>query len=137
MVTGSGSKVGQAIIDHPAINGITFTGSDSVGKRVAQGAVARGAKYQLEMGGKNPVIVMDDADLDLAVEATISGAFRSTGQKCTATSRVFVQRKVYEAFRDKLLAKVERNYDWRRYEAGSLDGTVCKRIPDGDSAFLR
>lgn len=107
MVTGSGSKVGQAIIDHPSINGITFTGSDSVGKRVAQGAVARGAKYQLEMGGKNPVIVMDDADLDLAVEATISGAFRSTGQKCTATSRVFVQRKVYEAFRNKLLAKVK------------------------------
>lgn len=107
MVTGSGSKVGQALIDHPAINGITFTGSDTVGKMVAQGAVARGAKYQLEMGGKNPVIVMEDADLDLAVEATISGAFRSTGQKCTATSRVFVQRSIYETFKNKLVEKTK------------------------------
>lgn len=106
-VTGNGSVIGQGIIDHPDINGITFTGSDTVGKRVGQGALARGAKYQLEMGGKNPVIVMEDADLDLAVEATISGGLRSTGQKCTATSRVIVQRSIYEAFQEKLLAKVE------------------------------
>ncbi|UOE62935.1 aldehyde dehydrogenase family protein [Priestia filamentosa] len=107
MVTGSGSVIGQGIIDHPDINGITFTGSDNVGKRVGQGAFARGAKYQLEMGGKNPVIVAEDADLDLAVEATISGGLRSTGQKCTATSRVIVQNTVYDAFKEKLLAKVK------------------------------
>ncbi|MFD2368702.1 alpha-ketoglutaric semialdehyde dehydrogenase GucD [Brevibacillus sp. GCM10020057] len=106
MVTGPGSVIGQGIIDHPDINGITFTGSDTVGKRVGQGALARGAKYQLEMGGKNPVIVADDADLDLAVEATISGGLRSTGQKCTATSRVFIQSGVYDAFKEKLLAKI-------------------------------
>jgi len=70
--------------------------------------VSRGAKYQLEMGGKNPVIVLNDADLDLAVEATISGGYRSTGQKCTATSRVFVQEGVYEAFKEKLLAKTKQ-----------------------------
>lgn len=106
MVTGPGSVIGQGIIDHPGINGITFTGSDQVGKRVGQGALARGAKYQLEMGGKNPVIVAADADLDLAVEATISGGLRSTGQKCTATSRVIVQAAVYDEFKEKLLAKV-------------------------------
>lgn len=106
MVTGPGSVIGQGIIDHPDINGITFTGSDEVGKRVGLGALARGAKYQLEMGGKNPVIIAEDADLDLAVEATISGGLRSTGQKCTATSRVIVQSGIYEAFKHKLLAKV-------------------------------
>lgn len=107
LVTGNGSVIGQGIIDHPDINGITFTGSDNVGKMVGQGALARGAKYQLEMGGKNPVIVAADADLDLAVDATVSGGLRSTGQKCTATSRVIVQSAVYDEFKQKLLAKVK------------------------------
>jgi alpha-ketoglutaric semialdehyde dehydrogenase len=103
-VTGSGSVIGQALTDHPDVNGITFTGSNSVGKSIGLAALARGAKYQLEMGGKNPVIVAADADLDLAVEATISGAFRSTGQKCTATSRVIVEAKIYEEFKERLVA---------------------------------
>ncbi|WP_096187483.1 alpha-ketoglutaric semialdehyde dehydrogenase GucD [Evansella halocellulosilytica] len=107
MVTGSGSVVGKAITDHPNINGITFTGSNGVGKTIGQGALARGAKYQLEMGGKNPVIVAADADLDLAVDATISGAFLSTGQKCTATSRVIIEDSVYDIFKEKLLAKTK------------------------------
>lgn len=107
VVTGPGSVIGQGLIDHPDVNGITFTGSETIGKRVGQSAFARGAKYQLEMGGKNPVIVASDADLDQAVEATISGGLRSTGQKCTATSRVIVQRDVYEEFKGKLLAKVK------------------------------
>ncbi|MCM3179110.1 alpha-ketoglutaric semialdehyde dehydrogenase GucD [Cytobacillus horneckiae] len=107
-VTGQGSVIGQGIADHPNIQGITFTGSDVVGKAVGQAALARGTKYQLEMGGKNPVIVAEDADLDLAVEATISGGLRSTGQKCTATSRVIVHRNVYEAFKDKLVSKVKQ-----------------------------
>jgi len=106
MITGRGSVIGEGIINHPDINGITFTGSDHIGKQVGQGALARGAKYQLEMGGKNPVIVASDADLDLAVEATISGGLRSTGQKCTATSRVIVQSDVYDKFKQKLLEKV-------------------------------
>ncbi|WP_036745470.1 alpha-ketoglutaric semialdehyde dehydrogenase GucD [Paenibacillus sp. UNC451MF] len=106
MVTGRGTVIGQGIIDHPDIQAITFTGSDQVGKQVGLGALKRGAKYQLEMGGKNPVIVAADADLDLAVEATISGGLRSTGQKCTATSRVIVHSEVYEAFKQKLLEKV-------------------------------
>src|SRR5690625_446282 len=106
MVTGSGSIIGPEISNHPGVNGITFTGSNQVGKQLAQTAISRGIKYQLEMGGKNPVIVAKDADLDLAVEATISGGLKSTGQKCTATSRVLVQSEVYEEFKEKLLAKV-------------------------------
>jgi len=105
LIIGSGSVVGQGIAEHPGIHGITFTGSNGVGKRISQAAVARGAKYQLEMGGKNPVIVAKDADLELAVNATISGAFRSTGQKCTATSRVIVEKEIYPAFKEKLLEK--------------------------------
>lgn len=108
MITGRGSEIGQGLIDHPGVNALTFTGSNEVGKRVALGAIARGAKYQLEMGGKNPVIVAADADLDQAVEATVSGGLRSTGQKCTATSRVIVQREVYEPFKQKLLERVKQ-----------------------------
>ncbi|WP_043929753.1 alpha-ketoglutaric semialdehyde dehydrogenase GucD [Bacillus sp. EB01] len=107
MVTGPGGVIGQSIADHPKVNGITFTGSNGVGKRIARSALERGAKYQLEMGGKNPVIVAADADLDLAVDGTISGAFRSTGQKCTATSRVIIESSVYESFKEKLLEKVK------------------------------
>jgi aldehyde dehydrogenase (NAD+) len=107
MVTGSGSVIGQGIIDHPDINGITFTGSDAVGKQVGLGALKRGAKYQLEMGGKNPVIVANDADIEQAVEATISGGLRSTGQKCTATSRVIIQSEIYDEFKEKLIEQVK------------------------------
>ncbi|WLD93711.1 alpha-ketoglutaric semialdehyde dehydrogenase GucD [Alkalihalobacillus sp. AL-G] len=107
MITGPGSVIGQGLAEHPDVNGITFTGSNSVGKQIGQTVLARGGKYQLEMGGKNPVIVSSDADLDLAVEATISGGLRSTGQKCTATSRVIIQSEVYEEFKEKLLEKVK------------------------------
>jgi aldehyde dehydrogenase (NAD+) len=107
LVTGAGSVVGTAIVNHLDVNGITFTGSNATGKKIGQAALARGAKYQLEMGGKNPVIIAADADLDLAVEGTISGGLRSTGQKCTATSRVFVQADVYGEFKEKLLEKVK------------------------------
>jgi alpha-ketoglutaric semialdehyde dehydrogenase len=105
LVTGKGSVVGQRIIDHPEINGITFTGSNAIGKQVALGAINRGAKYQLEMGGKNPIIVLNDADIDEAIEATLSGGLRSTGQKCTATSRVIVEEGIYEQFKGKLVDK--------------------------------
>lgn len=105
-ITGSGSVIGQGLADHELVDGITFTGSDGVGQKVGQSVLARGGKYQLEMGGKNPVIVADDADLDLAVEATISGGLKSTGQKCTATSRVIVDQAIYETFKEKLVSKV-------------------------------
>ncbi|MFC4808054.1 alpha-ketoglutaric semialdehyde dehydrogenase GucD [Paenibacillus sp. GCM10023250] len=107
MVIGGGRVIGQGIAAHPGIHGVTFTGSNEVGKQIGQTALSRGAKYQLEMGGKNPIVIAADADLDLAVEATISGGLRSTGQKCTATSRVIVVRDVYEAFKEKLVSQVK------------------------------
>ena len=122
LVTGKGSVVGERLIEHPDVNGITFTGSNEVGKRVGQSALARGAKYQLEMGGKNPIIVADDADLEMAVEATISGGLRSTGQKCTATSRVIVQSGIYEAFKEKLLAQIQTLKLGNGMEAGTWMG---------------
>lgn len=106
MVTGSGSVIGDALIQHPEVNGLTFTGSNTIGKRLATMAVENGVKYQLEMGGKNPVIVANDADLELAVDATISGGLKSTGQKCTATSRVIVQSEIYDQFKKRLIEKV-------------------------------
>ncbi|RBW70955.1 alpha-ketoglutaric semialdehyde dehydrogenase GucD [Bacillus taeanensis] len=108
LVNGRGSVVGQSLINHPSINALTFTGSNTIGKQVAEGALARGAKYQLEMGGKNPIIIANDADVDFAVEATISGGLRSTGQKCTATSRVIVQAGIYEKFKAKLIEEVKK-----------------------------
>jgi len=107
-ITGSGSIIGQGIIEHPQVNAITFTGSETVGKGVLKTAADRGIKSQVEMGGKNPVIIAKDADLDKSVEAVISGAFRSTGQKCTATSKVIVEADIYEAFKEKLVQETEK-----------------------------
>ncbi len=106
LVNGKGSVVGSGLVEHPGVIAITFTGSNEVGKRVAFGAVARGAKYQLEMGGKNPVIVLEDADLERAAELTVQGALKQTGQRCTATSRVYVHHAVYDEFKERLLQKI-------------------------------
>lgn len=107
-ITGSGSVIGQGLVEHPLLNAITFTGSEGVGKNVAKVAADRGIKFQLEMGGKNPVIVSRDANLDMAVEAVISGGFRSTGQKCTASSRVIVEDAVYDEFKEKLIREAKK-----------------------------
>jgi len=105
MVVGRGN-VGQAIVDHKGINGISFTGSQGVGAGVAAGAAKRQARVQLEMGGKNPLIVLDDADLDKAVAITLDGSFFSTGQRCTASSRLIVQDSIHDKFVALLAEKV-------------------------------
>ena len=105
LVVGRGSQVGPALVESPHIKAISFTGSNAVGAKLAAQCAERGIKFQLEMGGKNPVVVLSDADLDKAVEVTIAGAMLSTGQKCTATSRVIVQREVLDGFRQRLAAK--------------------------------
>ncbi|MDG5787224.1 aldehyde dehydrogenase family protein [Evansella sp. AB-P1] len=108
IVTGRGSRVGNSLIENTDVNAITFTGSNEVGKNIAVNCIQRGAKYQLEMGGKNPVIVLDDADLDLAATLTVSGSMKHTGQKCTATSRVYIHESVYDEFKEKVLAQVSK-----------------------------
>nr|WP_306886297.1 aldehyde dehydrogenase family protein [Amorphus orientalis] len=102
LVMGSGSGAGQALIDHPGVNAISFTGSLDVGRTVAVSAAKNLTKVQLEMGSKNALVVMDDADLDVAVSCAVAGGYSGTGQKCTASSRIVVHRKVHDAFVDKL-----------------------------------
>jgi acyl-CoA reductase-like NAD-dependent aldehyde dehydrogenase len=97
MVLGRGN-VGDAIAKHPDVQGVSFTGSQAVGSKVAAAAVARQARVQLEMGGKNPLVVMDDAEFDRAVQIAVDGGYFATGQRCTASSRVFVQEGIYDKF---------------------------------------
>ncbi|WP_404455222.1 aldehyde dehydrogenase family protein [Virgibacillus necropolis] len=107
LITGKGSVIGQGLAEHKDVNAVTFTGSNNVGNNIGQTVAGRGGKYQLEMGGKNPIIVADDCDIDLAVDAAISGGLKSTGQKCTCSSRVIVQSSIYAEFKEKLLEKVK------------------------------
>lgn len=97
-----GADIGDAIVGHGGIDAITFTGSTGIGRHIASAAAARGVPVQAEMGGKNAAVVLDDADLDLAVEQVMLGAFRSTGQKCTATSRLIVTDGIADRFTDAL-----------------------------------
>ena len=98
LVMGRGSIVGEAFLNNRNVNAVTFTGSVATGKKVAAACVARMAKFQLEMGGKNPLVVLDDADLKVAVECAVNGAFFSTGQRCTASSRLIVTSGIHDAF---------------------------------------
>ncbi|WP_082232995.1 alpha-ketoglutaric semialdehyde dehydrogenase GucD [Halobacillus massiliensis] len=106
LVTGKGSVIGQGLAEHKDVAALTFTGSNATGTHIGQTVAARGGKYQLEMGGKNPLIVAEDCDIDLAVDAAISGGLKSTGQKCTCSSRVIIQEGIYDKFKQKLLEKV-------------------------------
>ena len=106
VLTGAGSKAGAELVSNRAVRAISFTGSVAVGHAVRNEATARDCRVQLELGGQNPLIVMPDAELDRAVEAAFAGAFWSAGQKCTASRRLIVHGSVYDAFREKLLARV-------------------------------
>ncbi|MES5100798.1 aldehyde dehydrogenase family protein [Agrobacterium sp. BA1120] len=98
LVMGRGSVVGQAMLDSPHLSGITFTGSTGTGQRVAASSLPFNRKFQLEMGGKNPFVVLDDADLNVAVEAAANSGFYSTGQRCTASSRIIVTEGIHDKF---------------------------------------
>ena len=108
IVHGGGSEVGQRLVEHPDVPIITFTGSRETGVAVTR-AAAEGLKHvHLELGGKNAVIVMDDAELDLAVDGIVWSAFGTSGQRCTAASRVIVQAGVYDELASRLVARVEQ-----------------------------
>ena len=106
LVIGSGS-LGNEIVNHPELDGLTFTGSTGVGRMLAAAAAGNGVPIQAEMGGKNASVVLDDADLELATEQVLFGAFRSTGQKCTATSRLVLQEGIADAFLARLAERLE------------------------------
>ena len=107
VVTGSGAALSESLTSDPSLAALTFTGSVEVGNGVQSAAVARGAKVQLELGGKNPAVVLADADLERAAESVAAGAMLATGQRCTATSRVYVQSAAYERFVSLLVERVE------------------------------
>lgn len=107
LVMGRGAQLGDALID-TGVDAVSFTGSTGTGRSILQRAAARGIKVQLEMGGKNPLVVLDDADLDLAVAAALDGAFYATGQRCTASSRLIVQEAIHDRFVAGLIAALER-----------------------------
>ena len=114
IVHGGGGKVGMAIVEHPEVDLVSFTGSSSVGKRISEAAGKTLKRVSLELGGKNAQVVMEDANLELALEGVLWGAFGTTGQRCTATSRLIVHEKVY----DKFMAML-------------VDGTKKLRLGDG------
>ncbi len=105
MVNGAGEEAGDELVEHPAVRGISFTGSCEVGSAIYAKAARQMKKVQCEMGGKNPVVVLEDADLELAADSTAMGAFGSTGQRCTATSRVVVVDTVADQFVNLLLER--------------------------------
>jgi aldehyde dehydrogenase (NAD+) len=106
LVMGRGSEVGQVLLDDRRVNAISFTGSVATGQRIAAACVARMAKFQLEMGGKNPMVVLDDADLDVAVNAAVNSGFFSTGQRCTASSRLIVTEGIHDRFVDAMAKRI-------------------------------
>ncbi len=105
LVTGSGAAVGDELVTNSKVAAISFTGSTQIGMSIASQAARRGKRYQLEMGGKNPVIVLPDADLEQAAEITVSGAMKYSGQKCTATSRAIVVGNIMEEFTNLVVEK--------------------------------
>lgn len=124
LVMGSGSDVGQKLVEHRGINAISFTGSVPVGRGIAQAAVGNFTKLQMEMGSKNALAVMDDGDLDLAVAVALGGAFGGTGQKCTASSRLVVHEAVHDAFVEKLVAGAKAMKVGHALEEGTQIGPV-------------
>ncbi|MDH5832524.1 aldehyde dehydrogenase family protein [Luteimonas kalidii] len=106
LVLGGGRTVGQAMVEHPRLDALSFTGSVPTGRALLVQAAARALKVQLEMGGKNPLVVLADADMDIAVDCAVNGAYFSTGQRCTASSRLIVEAAVYDAFTERMRARL-------------------------------
>jgi len=122
LVMGSGSSIGQQLIESPLIDAISFTGSVPVGREIAKSAVANFTRVQLEMGSKNALAIMDDADLDIAVACALGGAFGSTGQKCTASSRLVVHQDIHDEFVERMIEGANKMVVGHALEAGTQMG---------------
>lgn len=127
LVMGSGREIGQHLVESAKINAISFTGSVPVGRGILSAAVQKFTKVQMEMGSKNALAVMDDADLDLAVNLALGGAFGGTGQKCTASSRLVVHEAVHDAFVEKLVAATQAMKVGHALEQGTQMGPVVSK----------
>jgi aldehyde dehydrogenase (NAD+) len=127
LVMGRGSVVGETMIGDPRVDAISFTGSVDTGRKVAQKAVAQLKKLQLEMGGKNPLVVLDDADLKTAVESAVNGAYFSTGQRCTASSRLIVTKGIHGKFVDAMIERIKAMPVDHALKAGTQMGPVVDK----------
>ncbi|WP_043310914.1 aldehyde dehydrogenase family protein [Pseudomonas sp. ML96] len=127
LVMGAGRVVGEAMVENAAVDGISFTGSVGVGRAIAAKCVARGAKVQLEMGGKNPQIILDDADLKTAVELAVQSAFYSTGQRCTASSRLIVTAGIHDRFVEAMAERMKSIKVGHALKAGIDIGPVVSQ----------
>ncbi len=138
LVMGRGSVVGQTMLEHRHIDAITFTGSVATGRKVAAACAGRMRKFQLEMGGKNPLVVLDDADLKTAVECAVNGAFFSTGQRCTASSRLIVTPGVYSSFAAAMAERMKGLVVDDALKPGTQIGPVVDQNQlDQDLSYLR
>ncbi len=137
IVTGFGPEAGAPIVEHPKVRAISFTGSSEVGRIVGQAAAARFKPCSLEMGGKNAMIILDDANLDLALDGAVWGAFGTSGQRCTATSRVIVDKRVAGEFiaTDRRAGEEAAGRQWARRK--HRDGAADQQAADRDLDPLR
>lgn len=124
LVMGAGSSIGQQLIESPMVNAISFTGSVPVGKQIAAAAIGNLTKIQMEMGSKNALVVMDDADLNLAIGVAAGGAFGGSGQKCTASSRLIVHEDLHDAFVEKLVEAAKALKVGHALEEGTQMGPI-------------
>ena len=130
LVMGRGRDIGDTLLLDPRVAAVTFTGSEATGRRVAASCVGRKgpmAKFQLEMGGKNPLVVLDDADLATAVSCAVNGAYFSTGQRCTASSRLIVTDGIHDRFVEGVVAKLSTLKVGDACDAGTVIGPVVDR----------
>jgi aldehyde dehydrogenase (NAD+) len=135
-VTGPGSEVGTVFSTHEAVDAVSFTGSSAVGDTVGQQANGTGKRVQLEMGGKNPTLVMPSADVDEAAEIAASGAFGVTGQACTATSRAVVHEEVYDEFVERVVAAAEAIEIGPGLDGAEMGPQVSQRELDGTMEYI-
>jgi len=138
LVMGSGAEIGSALVDDVRVAGVSFTGSVGTGQRLAAACAARGAKFQLEMGGKNPFVVLDDADLATAVNCALQGSFYSTGQRCTASSRLIVTAGIHDRFVAALVERMQAlRVDDARRAGTDIGPVVDERQLAADLDYIR
>jgi len=137
LVMGKGREVGEVIVNDKRVDGVSFTGSVGVGRGIAATCVGRQAKVQLEMGGKNPQIILDDADLNTAVELATQSAFYSTGQRCTASSRIIVTEGIYDRFVEAMIERIKKIKVGSALEQGVDVGPVVSQAQlDQDLKYI-
>lgn len=138
LVMGKGSVVGETMLASPQVDALSFTGSAVVGKRVAAASIDLMRKVQVEMGGKNPLVILDDADLDVAVRCAVEGSFYSTGQRCTASSRLIVTEEIHDRFLDALVERLEATVVDHALKDGTQIGPVVDQSQLAqDESYIR